>query len=150
MQSMHLAIDTEGLIQDQRLELAEGIIAEFGLIGKVSHQDLVNQADKFYGMVQKKFPGCRILREVPFHRVQDGVVVQGFADMVVETDAGYVVFDHKTFVGSKEQMMERARGYAGQLEMYRELVEQGSGKKVVGCWVSFFLGGVVFETRNIF
>jgi ATP-dependent exoDNAse (exonuclease V) beta subunit len=77
--------------------------------------------------------------------------MQGFIDMLIELDSGYVIIDHKTFPGADAE--ERAREYAPQLDAYRRAVEAasmeaGSGKKVLAALIHMPVIGKVYEVGN--
>lgn len=56
---------------------------------------------------------------------------RGWIDLLIETENGYVIIDHKTFPGAREQWEEKALSYAPQLGLYKQAVEQATGKKVL-------------------
>jgi hypothetical protein len=49
----------------------------------------------------------------------------------LETPAGLVIIDHKSFPGSKDRRQERAISHAPQLALYREAVAKATGKSVI-------------------
>jgi ATP-dependent exoDNAse (exonuclease V) beta subunit len=99
-----------------------------------------------------KYPGAKVLREWPISlREKDNRLMQGFIDMLIETDEGYVIIDHKTFPGADAE--ERAREYAPQLDAYRRAVEaaaieSGAGKKVLAALVHMPVIGKVYEVDD--
>ena len=89
-------------------------------------------------------PGAVWRREWPvWWPREDGSVVRGSADLVLEGAGGVVLVDHKSFPGRLEDAVERAAGYAGQLGAYAGAIEAGAGLKVTAAYVHLPLIGVV-------
>ena len=82
-----------------------------------------------------------MLTEHPIvHRLEDGRVVRGWIDVLLETDTGWVIVDHKSSPRPKSEWRDEVREYAGQLDVYRRALE-AAGRTVSGCWVHFPVGG---------
>jgi ATP-dependent helicase/nuclease subunit A len=61
--------------------------------------------------------------------------VVGIVDLLLETDEGVVIVDHKTFPGGTEaSWRKKALEVAGQLFVYAHVLRQ-AGRKVLGLWV---------------
>lgn len=70
--------------------------------------------DSFMVWVMGRWPRVCWLREWSIcHCFDDGAIVWGFIDLVFETDVGYVVIDHKSFLGGVDQVIVRVSIYAG-------------------------------------
>jgi hypothetical protein len=67
----------------------------------------------------------------------------GTADMLVDTPSGWVVIDHKSFPGVQSQWVGEAARYGGQFKAYSDTLTLATGRKVVGAYVNFILGGGV-------
>ncbi|RME57177.1 hypothetical protein D6779_09215, partial [Candidatus Parcubacteria bacterium] len=70
-------------------------------------------------------------------------------DVLVELPEGFVIIDHKSFPGSAEEAIERAAGYAGQLGLYAEAVEQATGRPVLETAIHFAVQGTVVPVIRI-
>ena len=77
------------------------------------------------------------------HVLDTGQVVQGFIDLLLETKDGWVIIDHKAAPRPRGEWQEIARGYSGQLEMYKAAVEAVSVQPVTASWIHFPVGGGV-------
>ncbi|HET6692201.1 MAG TPA: UvrD-helicase domain-containing protein, partial [Miltoncostaeaceae bacterium] len=74
-------------------------------------------------------PGA--LREVPFALSREGVVVEGFIDLVVPTLTGLEIIDWKTDdVATRAQAQERLRGYEVQAGLYAHGLRIATGRPV--------------------
>ncbi|HWC30828.1 MAG TPA: PD-(D/E)XK nuclease family protein, partial [Dehalococcoidia bacterium] len=72
----------------------------------------------------------RASREVPFAFVQDGITLEGFADLVLETDDGLEIVDWKTDAVPAAAVPERLRGYELQAGLYVLGLEAATGRRV--------------------
>ena len=136
-----LAVDRKGLSLKDSESLAEDILQAHGMIKHVDPSKLVQQADRFETKLKSLWPDATVHRETPIRQFTDGAFTRGFADMILETKEGLIVIDHKSFGGTAEASKEKAKSYAGQLSMYRDVAERATGKKVVGCYVNFVVLG---------
>ena len=93
----------------------------------------------FHSFLTEQFKPIQILVEVPFtHRTPEGQRITGFIDLVLFTDEGAVLIDHKTYSGTGRD--ERARSYSGQLAAYRAALE-AAGHPVSSAWVHWCTQG---------
>lgn len=114
----------------------------------VDPSDALAMADRFRKWVADYFHPRSMLLEVPFAYVNTaGQRVSGFMDLVLETDSGWVVIDHKSFPGAKQHWEERALSHSGQLQCYREALSQ-SGRTCRGTWIHFMVGGGLLEISS--
>ncbi len=73
---------------------------------------------------------ARALREVPFALSQDGTILEGFVDLVIETDAGLEIVDWKTDDVPRAAVAERLREYELQAGLYVLGIETATGRSV--------------------
>jgi len=129
-----------------REQLAQAQLDRWGVTGAVEASGLVSASDALRSWVNARWPGAAWRREWPVLRqLEGGSLLRGFADLVLETDDGFVVIDHKSFPGSMDQVRERVGNYAGQLTAYRDVVAAATGKTALGCFVHLPVAGVVCE-----
>jgi ATP-dependent helicase/nuclease subunit A len=72
----------------------------------------------------------RAIREVPFALGANGRVLEGFVDLVVQTDDGIEIVDWKTDQISPADVPERLRQYELQAGLYAHGLESATGIKV--------------------
>ncbi len=82
------------------------------------------------------------LREVPFAFGQEGVVVEGFIDLVVPTDGGVEIVDWKTDDVSATGVEERLAGYRTQAGLYAQGLQRATGLTVERITYVFVRPGV--------
>jgi ATP-dependent helicase/nuclease subunit A len=73
----------------------------------------------------------RALREVPFAIMLDGTILEGFADLVIDTEDGIEIVDWKTDDVPEEAVPSRLEEYALQAGLYVLGLEQATGKPVL-------------------
>ena len=74
----------------------------------------------------------------------NGQVLLGWIDLLLETDAGWVVIDHKSSPRPRSEWTAEAIEYSGQLAAYVSAL-RGAGLECAGCWVHFPVGGGLVE-----
>jgi len=81
------------------------------------------------------------------HRLDDGSVVRGKADLVLDTSDGIVVIDHKSFPGTIKQAEQRAATHPGQLGAYARALKAATGKLVSHTFIHLPVAGAVVEVQ---
>ncbi|MBM3661183.1 MAG: hypothetical protein FJW95_17000, partial [Actinobacteria bacterium] len=90
--------------------------------------------------------GLPCWREVPVAATVDGVLVEGFIDLLVDTPEGLVVVDYKTDQVAGEADVDAALAhYEVQGGAYALALETALGRPVVGCVFVFARGGEPVE-----
>jgi len=142
-----LAADRPGMPSSERSELARGVLERFGVAGTIEAGELPGVSDRLIGWIDSAWPSATWRREWPLlHRLPEGTVVRGTADLVIETDRGAILFDHKTFPGSRDQALDRAASYAGQLGAYAAALG-ASGTPVLAAYVHLPISGLLCKTE---
>jgi ATP-dependent exoDNAse (exonuclease V) beta subunit len=77
--------------------------------------------------------------------LDNGQRMNGWIDVLVDTEEGWVIIDHKSFPGAKREWDQRALSYSGQLEAYRRAVMQATERPVISQWIHFSVGGGMVE-----
>jgi ATP-dependent exoDNAse (exonuclease V) beta subunit len=82
--------------------------------------------------------GARIHCEIPVEARRDnGQVLKGQIDLLLETSSGWVLIDHKSNPGGASTREEVVQRYGGQLRLYKEGVERATGRQVLETWLYF-------------
>jgi ATP-dependent exoDNAse (exonuclease V) beta subunit len=90
------------------------------------------------GWLTHRWPGARMHCEIPVEARRDnGQVLKGQIDLLLETDDGWVLIDHKSNPGGSSTREEIVQRYGGQLRLYKEGVERATGRAVVETWLYF-------------
>ncbi|HEY5640651.1 MAG TPA: UvrD-helicase domain-containing protein [Dehalococcoidia bacterium] len=72
----------------------------------------------------------RAIREAPFALRHDGAVLEGFVDLLIETDDGIEIIDWKTDHVKAEDVAERLKQYELQAGLYVHGVQEATGRPV--------------------
>jgi ATP-dependent exoDNAse (exonuclease V) beta subunit len=132
------------------LARAERILQEWGF-STVSGEAVLKAVNHFTNWVQETFDPISWHVEHPVtHVLPSGQVVQGLIDLLLETKDGWVIVDHKTTPRPRNEWIDIAESYSGQLAMYKRAVEEISGKPVASMWIHLPVGGAVlpFESQD--
>ena len=99
--------------------------------------EVIRSAKNLRDWLINKFNASKLQSEVPImYKNKLGQLVNGSIDLLVNTNDGVLIIDHKTFPGSQEQAKEKAVSYSGQLAAYREGLE-ACGLNVTGTLIYF-------------
>jgi ATP-dependent exoDNAse (exonuclease V) beta subunit len=129
----------------QRRAMAARILRGYGLEHAVQPNDALALVDRFRSGIEGLFHPKQMLVEVPFTVTsQTGQQVTGIMDLLLETDGGWVIIDHKSFPGRQADWAAKALSYSGQLALYREAVLKLKGKPP-RTWIHFAVGGGMVE-----
>lgn len=139
-----LAADYPALSESQRKQIASGLLARWNVVSAVDVNAVLAAADALRAWVERNWPDARWHREWPLRmRMQTGSMLRGIADLVLETKAGYVVIDHKSFPGSRDKAVEKAACYAGQVLAYAGAIRIATGKPVIGSFIHLPVAGLI-------
>lgn len=91
----------------------------------------------FNNWLTKKYSPIAVSSEVPILALNEhGSVVSGVIDLLVETDEGFWIIDHKS--DETDDLEERFRFYLPQLLCYSDAVRKArAGKRVIGVMVNW-------------
>ena len=129
---------------------AAGILKGYDLQSIVEVSDVLAMVDRFKKWASERFRPKSVLVEVPFEFVNEaGQRVAGFMDLLLETEAGWILVDHKTFPVQRKDWAAKALSYSGQLDCYRQALAK-NGRNCLGLWIHFAVSGGLLETNGPF
>lgn len=141
--ALHAAIAAE-LINPNRDDASvrtRALLEAYGVETFVAADDALAAARRLRAWIEQRFAPRRILAEYPIaHARSDGRGVHGWIDVLVETDGGCVVIDHKSSPRPRAEWAGEACQHSGQLELYRAALA-AAGRTVSSCWIHFPVGG---------
>lgn len=70
-----------------------------------------------------------------------GQVLNGRIDLLLDTEAGWVLIDHKSTQQSAEHWAHLANGYGAQLKAYGEAIRLATGREVREFWLFLPVAG---------
>ena len=145
--ALHASIAAE-LVNPHRgdsVDCAAELIRNGAGEGALSPRDAVDCARRLMDAVNARFAPRRMLAEHPVEFVQDnGQVLRGWIDLLLETEQGWIVIDHKSSPRPRSEWAAEALEYSGQLAAYAGAL-QGGGLHCAGCWVHFPVSGGLVE-----
>lgn len=125
---------------EKKKEIAKDILKKWGMEEHLDSCEVVDAEERLAEFLAKGYPGSKVFREWPISmRNAQGQKLSGWLDLLVETETGYVVIDHKDYPGP--DAAERAKRYEPQLRAYKEAVEKATGKPVVDMLLHFPISG---------
>ena len=145
--ALHAAIAAEFVNpgRDDAVDYAASLIRNTAGEGAMVPADAVECARRFRKVLNARFDSHRMLVEHPVELVQDnGQVLHGRIDLLIETEAGWLVIDHKSSPRPRSEWPDEALEYSGQLAAYARAL-RGAGLECAGCWVHFAVGGGLVE-----
>jgi ATP-dependent helicase/nuclease subunit A len=118
------------------------LLRAFGVKTSIDAVALTRQVHAIKDWINSRWPGCRPLAETPLAAgLDNGQQIVGRIDLLLMTDKGIVVLDHKSTPSGPSQWPELAQAYAGQLFTYASGVEQATQQKVVETWLVLPVAG---------
>jgi ATP-dependent helicase/nuclease subunit A len=116
----------------------------YGVEGLVGADQLVEAGERFRSWANARFPGATWHTEVPISgpRSAGGQWI-GVIDLLLllPTNEGVIV-DHKSAAVRRDQCVNKAKTYSGQIQAYNESL-RGQGICVRESWIHFPLAGVM-------
>ena len=136
------AADDPGAPRSERLELARGLLARWG-VPQFDPAAALAASERLRVFVAARYPRGTARFEWPVHAEFDGQVTAGRVDLLVELPHGFVLVDHKSFPGALALDDDRLRAFAGQTRCYARALEAALGKPCVAVWAHQPVVGVV-------
>ena len=139
--ALHAVIATKLMGQ----QATERVLMEYGMENTISVEAAEESADRLIATIHEHFIPTTVYNEYPIHYTNDqGQIISGWIDLLVETEDGFILIDHKASPRAKSDREEIALGYSGQLEAYAAGITQATGKPVINRWIHFAVtGGLV-------
>lgn len=142
----YLAFDYGSLSDEQKLELAQRLIKRWGVEMSIEASELVAAGQHLLEYLERNYPGHTAFREWPvLLRNDQGQLMQGWIDLLLELPDGYVIIDHKSYPGPDPQ--EWVKKYAPQLRVYKEAVEKAIGKPVIDTLIHLPVRGEILRIQ---
>ena len=131
---------------DTNVPLSEAEVAKvlsgFGVSEYISPMAVLRQVSAFHEWLASRWPGARPYAEIPVQSVlKSGQVLNGRIDLLLETDAGWILIDHKSSQLAPDHWDQLADEYGAQMDTYAKSVERATGKLVVEKWLFLPVAG---------
>ncbi|MCX5744380.1 MAG: hypothetical protein NT062_17970, partial [Proteobacteria bacterium] len=142
-----LAADRPELDAATRRELAVGLLRRYAVDTSLDPDDVVACGARLWAWLAST-GATRLLREWPIsHRLADGALVAGTADLVVVHGTQLSLVDHKTFPGDLFEALPRLAKYSGQLALYVDALATTTTAPIER-WIHLPILGVMAELRT--
>ena len=141
-----LAIDDVNSELSARTAMAVRILANWS-VQQMTADDLTEAGDRLANFVQGRYPQARWNREFPLAGKLGQRRLKGSIDLLLETEHGYVIIDHKTFPGGSQDWPVRVSAHAPQLATYKYLLERAMPGKVIATYIHMAVGGVIIRVE---
>jgi ATP-dependent helicase/nuclease subunit A len=129
------ASDDPAAAIEGRLGKAKYLLDGWG-VSQLSPSDLVEAADRLHRFIASRFGTAKRSAEIPIHAIADGnQIIVGQIDLLIETDDGFVVIDHKSFPGTVAVESDRLQSFAGQVDLYRRALYRVTGRACHEFWL---------------
>ena len=142
--ALHRVIAAELVNPDRAdaLSNATAILQGVGVDAFVDAADALRCARRFRAFVIARFAPKRILAEVPAAAwLANGQLLRGWVDVLVETEAGWLVIDHKSSPRPKSEWRAEALDHSGQLAGYRSMIAATGAVLAPSAWIHFPVSG---------
>jgi ATP-dependent exoDNAse (exonuclease V) beta subunit len=129
-------------------ELTE-VLERMGVPNAMSPDALLNQLDAVRRWLNVRWPNAKAAVEVPITRVlKNGQVLSGRIDLLLRTDDGWILLDHKSGAQNSSQWDNLAANYGGQLATYSAAIEAVTGIPVKETWLVLPVAGAGLRIEN--
>lgn len=154
-EAIHTFLGADDPARDRigRLGQASNILTRWQIAANINAESLIAASDRLHSWISITWQGAKWYREYPVTLQQnDGTIMSGFIDLLLETNDRFIIIDHKSYPGNQEEARTKAASFAGQLGAYAGAVVASTGKPVLGSYIHLPLSGfccpISFEGGN--
>jgi ATP-dependent helicase/nuclease subunit A len=142
--AIHAVIATSMMGQDSTAR----VLDNHGVLDIISVEAANECTARLLKVISSRFKPISCFPEFPIqYSTETGQLISGWIDLLLETENGYVLIDHKASPRSQSEWEEIALSYSGQLDTYASGVSQITGKPVISRWVHFAVTGGLVEVN---
>lgn len=142
-----LAYDDVSRPRAQRLADAAATFKRWEVTA-LSGDDAIEAADRFFRQAAMRWPGDRLIREVPVSAKLGDQLVHGRIDLLVERPGAFALVDHKSFPGRLQDWDGKALSYAPQLALYADAVCVAAGTRCEELWIHLPVVGALLRVER--
>jgi len=143
------AADAPGLAAAERLAIARAVLERWSVQSALRAEELVAAADALRVWTERRSAAARGHREWPVRlRQASGTELVGYADFVLMDADSFVLIDYKCVGGNREEALQAAAGYAGQLWTYAEAIAKATTRRAAGCFIHLVAQGLVVAVND--
>lgn len=98
--------------------------------------------------IEKELKPIKLYKELPLMMESNGQLIDGIADLVIETSNDVILIDYKTFTGDAAAMQYKAGTFSGQLKIYMDILQRGLPKNKVRSGIYFVMAGKIVWMKD--
>ncbi len=132
-----------GMKDYQTGDLIKTLADTYGVNLPGLQKELLLRLPEFYQWIEKEFNPIKIYKELSLMMETNGQLVDGIADLVIETTDKIILIDHKTFTGDSAEMQRKATTFRGQIQLYMDILKKGFPGKKIHAGIYFVMKGVM-------
>ena len=118
------------------------ILNGFEVMEYLSASAVLRQVRAFHGWIESRWPDATPYAEIAVQSVlASGQVLNGRVDLLLETEDGWILIDHKSSQLAPDHWDQLAAEYGAQITAYATAVEQASGRTVLENWLFMPVAG---------
>lgn len=111
-----------------------------------SEDSMLEASDRLAAFLRERYPDLiEQYREWPVHLRKGLQKASGWIDLLLLTEKGWVIVDHKTFPGKEADWLAHACNYLPQLQVYAEAISKATGKPVREAWIHMPVVGAMIR-----
>lgn len=127
----YFALPLAAMAADVRLAAAQRLLDRWGAASAVEPHVVVEAGERMLTFFARHYPGATLTTEQSVAwRNADNQLMEGWIDLLLETPAGYVLVDHKSYPGM-DPIGHIKDKYVGQMRGYAEAIQSITGRPVV-------------------
>jgi len=127
-----------------RIAKALGIFQRWNLSG-IAPEEVVTASDRLIAHLQNRYGEGKALKEHPIHLRLGNQIAAGWIDLVWQTPNGYVIVDHKSYMGRLDTVQKHCTQFVAQLNIYADCLEKALGTKPLALLVHLPMTGLMVE-----
>ena len=112
------------------------LLRSYAVHEHVNASQVIAQQLALHAWIESRWPEARAMAEYPVQQLlSSGQVLNGRIDLLLDTNDGWVLIDHKSNPAPEAQWERLAEEHAGQLDAYAQAIEAASGRPVIAAWL---------------
>jgi ATP-dependent exoDNAse (exonuclease V) beta subunit len=120
----------------------ERLLSQFDVADSVSATAIVSQTKALHQWIRERWPDARLHAEYPVQCVlPSNQVLNGRADLLIETAKGWVLLDHKSSELAADHWDRLADDYGSQLASYEGALSRVTKREVIESWIFLPVSG---------
>jgi ATP-dependent exoDNAse (exonuclease V) beta subunit len=111
--------------------------------------DLLRQLVSVRRWLTSRWPKAQLVVEVPITQtLAGGQIMNGRIDLLLKTDQGWILLDHKSGSQNSTQWAKLAAAYGGQFTAYSAALEAATGVAVLETWLVMPIAGAALKVHT--